>query len=92
MRVRTCKQLTMRDYGSHSRVAVCAVPSAHQTTQLVGGDAEASPRGEEQEGGGHSRGVRGAEEEPHANPQDGMPQMPTLKYFHSIAGATPQDA
>ena len=83
MRVRTCKQLTMRDYGSHSRVAVCAVPSAHQTTQLVGGDAEASPRGEE--GGG-------AEEEPHANPQDGMPQMPTLKYFHSIAGATPQDA
>ena len=57
MCLRTYEQLTIRDYGSHSRVAVCTVPSAHESTQLVGGDTEASPRGEEQEGGGHSRGV-----------------------------------
>ena len=56
MRVRTCKQLKIRDYGSHSRLAVCAVPSAHQSTQLVGGDTEASPRGGEQEGGADSAG------------------------------------
>ena len=93
-RVRRCQQLAIRDCGSHSRVAVCAVPSAHQSTQLVGGDAETSPRSEEQGGG--------AEEESHATrphprhatrvaPQDGSPQhcRRQLKYLHSIASAAP---